>query len=115
DSAITWLLEPLRSAAMDRWSGTLLHPNHSNKAGLTMDAFMHFSFVYSQSTLVFSNLQSTKGRCVSGSSGSILFDVMTHSNNQDGGVGDHGPAGITAIFSEHICGRVCLGLDMGDV
>ncbi|KAJ6536660.1 hypothetical protein B0H10DRAFT_1670291, partial [Mycena sp. CBHHK59/15] len=54
-TAITWLLEPLRASSIERWSGTLQHPNHSNKPGETMDAFMHFSYVYSQETFVFAD------------------------------------------------------------
>ncbi|KAJ7909767.1 hypothetical protein B0H13DRAFT_2013664 [Mycena leptocephala] len=44
DSAVTWLLEPLRAASVDRWSGTLEHPIHADKAGKTIDAFMHFAY-----------------------------------------------------------------------
>ncbi|KAJ6474302.1 kinase-like domain-containing protein [Mycena sanguinolenta] len=114
DSAITWLLEPLRAASVDRWSGTLEHPIHSDKAGKTMDTFMHFSYVYSQQSFIFADLQSTRGRAPSGSSASILFDVMTHTVQQDSGVGDHGDAGIKAILNGHICSLMCTGLDMGE-
>jgi hypothetical protein len=58
DSALTWLLEPLRASCIDRWSGTLEHPIHSDKAGKTMDAFMHFAYIYSQQSLIFADLQS---------------------------------------------------------
>jgi hypothetical protein len=58
DSAVTWLLEPLRAASVDRWSGTLEHPIHADKAGKTIDAFMHFAYIYSQQSLVFADLQS---------------------------------------------------------
>ncbi|KAJ7909932.1 hypothetical protein B0H13DRAFT_2661303 [Mycena leptocephala] len=44
DSAVTWLLEPLRAAPVDRWSGTLEHPIHADKAGKTIDPFMHFAY-----------------------------------------------------------------------
>ena len=57
DSAIVWLLEPMRGSSIERWSGTLKHPNHDNKVGQTMDAFMHFSYVYSQHTIVFADIQ----------------------------------------------------------
>ncbi|KAJ7478049.1 hypothetical protein B0H11DRAFT_2424682 [Mycena galericulata] len=113
DSAVVWLLEPLRGSAMERWSGTLKHPNHGNKPGQTMDAFMHFSYVYSQKTLVFADLQGSKGRSRLGNSGWILFDVMTHTLDGTSGVGDHGEDGIQAILSDHICERMCCGLDMG--
>ncbi|KAJ7449751.1 hypothetical protein B0H11DRAFT_2332079 [Mycena galericulata] len=113
DSAVVWLLEPLRGSAMERWSGTLKHLNHGNKPGQTMDAFMHFSYVYSQKTLVFADLQGSKGRSRLGNSGWILFDVMTPTLDGTSGVGDHGEDGIQAILSDHICERMCCGLDMG--
>ncbi|KAJ7451474.1 kinase-like domain-containing protein [Mycena galericulata] len=113
DSAVVWLLEPLRGSAMERWSGTLKHPNHENKPGQTMDAFMHFSYVYSQKTLIFADLQGSKGRSRLGNIGWILFDVMTHTLDGTSGVGDHGEDGIQAILSDHICERMCCGLDMG--
>lgn len=59
DSAITWLLEPRRASSVEKWSGTLEHPPHSDKAGNTIDAFMHFSYIYSQQSLLFADLQST--------------------------------------------------------
>jgi hypothetical protein len=71
DAAILWLLEPLRGASIERWSGTLQHPNHDNKTGQTIDAFMHFSYVYSQQTLVFADIQGTSQH------GSLLPYVLT--------------------------------------
>ncbi|KAJ7908245.1 hypothetical protein B0H13DRAFT_2498456 [Mycena leptocephala] len=112
DSAVTWLLEP--GAGLFRWSGTLEHPIHADKAGKTIDAFMHFAYIYSQQSLVFADLQSTRGRAPSGSGASILFDAMTHTLSQDSGVGDHGPSGIKAILDGHICSAMCIGLEMGD-
>ncbi|KAJ7486809.1 kinase-like domain-containing protein, partial [Mycena latifolia] len=112
NSAITWLLEPLRASSIERWSGTLEHPIHFDKPGKTMDAFMHFSYVYSHRSLLFADLQSTVGRAPSGSKASILFDVMTHTVTQNSGVGDHGSPGIMAILEGHICGAMCEGLEM---
>ncbi|KAJ7113474.1 kinase-like domain-containing protein [Mycena epipterygia] len=116
DSAIIWLLEPLRGSAIERWSGTLKHPNHQNKPGQTIDAFMHFSHVYSQGTLVFADIQGMHlyGRSRGGNSGWILFDIMTHTYPGTSGVGDHGEYGIDAILADHICDRMCHGLDMGE-
>ncbi|KAJ7748307.1 kinase-like domain-containing protein, partial [Mycena maculata] len=111
NGAITWLLEPLRAASIERWSGTLEHPTHSDKAGKTIDAFMHFSHTYSQQTFVFADLQR---RAPSGKSALILFDVMTHTLSQDSGVGDHGPDGIEVILAGHTCGAMCDGLEMGE-
>ncbi|KAJ6463845.1 kinase-like domain-containing protein [Mycena vitilis] len=114
DGAITWLLEPLRASSVDRWSGTLEHRPHSDKAGRTIDAFMHFAYIYSQQSLIFADLQSTRGRAPSGEGASILFDVMTHTHSQDSGVGDHGPSGIKSILDGHACSTVCDALQMGE-
>ncbi|KAJ7161857.1 kinase-like domain-containing protein, partial [Mycena crocata] len=116
--AIFWLLEPLRSSSVERWSGTLQHPPHENKPGRTMDTFMHFSYVYSQQTLVFADLQSESmllhTRSRTGESNWILFDVMTHTCDGASGVGDHGEDGMQAILSDHVCDNMCKSLDMGE-
>ncbi|KAF7371475.1 Kinase-like protein [Mycena venus] len=114
DTAIVWLLEPSRGSAIERWSGTLQHPNHENKPGQTIDAFMHFSYVYSRQTLVFADIQGSKGVSRGGNSGWILFDIMTHTSEGASGVGDHGQDGIQAILSDHICNRMCRTLNIGE-
>ncbi|KAJ6538059.1 hypothetical protein B0H19DRAFT_1270429 [Mycena capillaripes] len=72
------------------------------------------SAITCQQSLIFADLQSTRGRAPSGSGASILFDVMTHTLSQDSGVGDHGALGIKAILDGHICSAMCIGLEMGD-
>ncbi|KAF8178854.1 kinase-like domain-containing protein [Mycena galopus ATCC 62051] len=114
DIAVVWLLEPLRGSSLERWSGTLRHPTHESKHGRTMDAFMHFSYVYSQQTLLFADIQGSRGRAQDGTSGWILFDIMTHTSEGVSGVGDHGEDGIRAILSEHFCDRMCCGLNIGE-
>ncbi|KAJ7915414.1 kinase-like domain-containing protein, partial [Mycena leptocephala] len=109
DAAIPWLLEPLRGASIERWSGTLQHPNHDNKTG---HAFMHFSYVYSQQTLVLADIQGSRGRTRDGKSGCVSFDIMTHTRDGTSGVGDHGEEGIQAILSGHIYDRICHQLNM---
>lgn len=59
DAGVVWLLEPERSAAVERWSGTMEHPAHHDKRGATLVAFVHFAYVYSLRTKVFADLQST--------------------------------------------------------
>ncbi|KAJ6611239.1 kinase-like domain-containing protein, partial [Mycena sp. CBHHK59/15] len=115
DTSIVWLLEPSRGSAIERWSGTLRHPNHENKPGQTIDAFMHFSYVYSRQTLVFADIQgNTTGVSRGGNSGWILCDIMTHTSEGASGVGDHGQDGIQAILSDHICDRMCRSLNIGE-
>jgi hypothetical protein len=56
---VTWLVEPKRSSLVDRWSGTMQHPNYpDNKFGQTINAFAHFSLVYSKQSMVLADLQS---------------------------------------------------------
>lgn len=58
---VIWLIEPQRSAVVDRWSGTMQHPNYSNnKIGQTISTFAHFSLIYSGKTLVLVDLQSKR-------------------------------------------------------
>ncbi|KAJ7488724.1 hypothetical protein B0H11DRAFT_1912874 [Mycena galericulata] len=42
----------------------------------------------------------------------VLFDVMTHTLDGSGGVGDHGKTGIKTFLEKHDCGNRCnrLGL-----
>lgn len=58
DAGVVWLLEPLRSHLVDRWSGTLSQPSRQNKRFATMSAFAHFSMLLSEMRLVFVDLQS---------------------------------------------------------
>lgn len=58
DAGIVWLLEPRRSSIVQKWSGTMVHPNRSDKLHMTMSAFAHFSLLWSQYTLVFADIQS---------------------------------------------------------
>lgn len=59
ETEIIWLVEPKRSTIVERWSGTMEHPNHpDNKIGQTMSAFAHFSWICSKQTMVLVDLQS---------------------------------------------------------
>ncbi|KAL1942642.1 hypothetical protein VTO73DRAFT_4882 [Trametes versicolor] len=118
ESGVVWLIEPRRSRVVDKWSGTLDHPYHKDKLGATLDAFVHFGYEYSQSTLVFADLQTSKGLLrprdgrEPGEKGHVLFDIMTHSQAGVTGVGDHGEDGIRNFLSKHLCNPICeeLGL-----
>ena len=56
DSA-TWLVEPRRTKSVVKFSGTLVHPSHADKVGITLVAFAHFSYEFSQKQLVFADIQ----------------------------------------------------------
>ncbi len=97
-TGIVWLLEPERSSIIQRWSGTMQHPKQTtNKTGATVTAFAHFAYIFSLRTIVFADIQSKWGyQCLhsmlttilgspgklahSHERGTILFDVMTHTN-----------------------------------
>ncbi|KAJ7577901.1 kinase-like domain-containing protein, partial [Mycena floridula] len=115
DSAyVTWLLEERRPTGTKRWSGTNDHPSHhSNRLGSTLNAFAHFAFLYSHKTL---SLRTCKVSCPFKGAGkvvNILFDIMTHTINEDSGVGDHGEEGIAQFVAQHECVERCkeLGLE----
>ncbi|PIL31224.1 hypothetical protein GSI_05922 [Ganoderma sinense ZZ0214-1] len=115
DAGVVWLVEPERSAAVERWSGTMEHPNHHNKRGATLVAFVHYAYVYSHRTEVFADLQTSSGKLKSGMRGDILFDVMTHTTSGTSGIGDHGEAGIKKFLSDHTCNGMCRELGLRDI
>jgi len=55
----TWLVEPRRTKSVVKFSGTLVHPSHTDKIGVTLMAFAHFSYEISQKRLVFADIQGT--------------------------------------------------------
>ncbi|KAI0629563.1 kinase-like domain-containing protein, partial [Trametes polyzona] len=112
DAGVIWLLEPRRSTAVNKWSGTMVHPNRLDKLHMTMSAFAHFSFLWSESTLVFADLQSSYGRRADKTPAKILFDIMTHTRAGSSGVGDHGLEGLKKFISDHECNDTCEALDL---
>ncbi|KAF8916626.1 hypothetical protein CPB85DRAFT_1216199, partial [Mucidula mucida] len=85
-----WLLEELRTRDSHKWSGTNTHPvYHTNKLGNVINAFAHFVYMQSMSEIVLADIQTSTFR-----KKDILFDMMLHTTNGDGGIGDHGPSGI---------------------
>nr|VWP00214.1 Increased rDNA silencing protein 4 [Ganoderma boninense] len=112
DAGVVWLVEPERSTTVERWSGTMEHPNHHDKQGATLMAFVHFAYVYSLRTKVFADLQTSRGKLKNGHWGEILFDVMTHTTSGTSGVGDHGEPGIKKFLSDHTCNGICQELGL---
>ncbi|PIL27237.1 hypothetical protein GSI_10381 [Ganoderma sinense ZZ0214-1] len=113
DAGIVWLLEPLRSHLVDRWSGTLAQLNRQNKRFATMGAFAHFSMLLSEMNIVFVDLQSSYGNLRDGCGyGRVLFDPMTHSKTGSTGVGDHGAEGLSTFIDQHKCTSICAQLDL---
>ncbi|KAI0073742.1 kinase-like protein [Panus rudis PR-1116 ss-1] len=120
DTLVAWLLEPLRSIRVNKYSGTNAHPNHSGKLGQTLNAFAHFSYIWSKKTFVFTDLQATetavRGEGTSIKRVNVLFDLMMHTKEGKSGLGDHGESGIEEFLKQHTCMEVCkdLGLDNED-
>lgn len=52
-----WLCEERRPASINRYSGTLNHPNHTDKTGMTINALVHFVYGFSHSQIVFADVQ----------------------------------------------------------
>lgn len=59
DTFVTWLLEPHRLTHVQRWSGTMAFTNDIDKSAQTINAFVHFAYIWSQETLLFADVQST--------------------------------------------------------
>lgn len=57
DDAAVWLVEPRRTKAVRKFSGTLVHPNRQDKLGQTLSAFAHFVYESSGNELVFADIQ----------------------------------------------------------
>ena len=53
----TWLIEPRRTKSVLKFSRTLVHPNRADKIGITLVAFVHFSYEISGKQLVFADIQ----------------------------------------------------------
>ncbi|KAJ7573523.1 hypothetical protein C8J56DRAFT_903326 [Mycena floridula] len=107
---VTWLLEELRPKGCKRWSGTNNHPVQHSKLGTTLNAFAHFAFLYTNNTVVLADLQTSPARDHHGKAINVLFDIMTHTINEDSGVGDFGPDGIAIFVDLHECVDHCRGL-----
>ncbi|KAI0074067.1 kinase-like protein, partial [Panus rudis PR-1116 ss-1] len=120
DLRVAWLLEPIRSKRVHKYSGTNKHPNHQDLLGQTMSAFAHFSCFWSKGTMVFADLQSTTTATIKGGSLApaiehVLFDPMTHTLSQDSGIGDHGRQGILDFLQQHTCQDMCKSLALDKV
>ncbi|KAJ7199363.1 kinase-like domain-containing protein [Mycena pura] len=114
---VVWMLEPLRSASVTRYSGTMEHPIPKGQLALTLSAFVHYAFQFSgDNSIIFADLQGSSGRLSNNKMGMILFDMMTHTPSGDNGIGDHGEAGIQKWRDQHDCNMFCkeLELEVGD-
>ncbi|KAJ7442087.1 hypothetical protein B0H11DRAFT_1749404, partial [Mycena galericulata] len=114
---IVWMIEPLRNPAVTHYTGTMEHPAGTGQLAHTLSAFVHYAYfhiVISQSALT--NFTGSIGRLSTNAMGIIIFDIMSHTPEEDSGVGDHGPMGIQRWRAQHDCNVFCklLGFDAGD-
>jgi hypothetical protein len=54
---IVWLLEPLRNSSVTHYTGTMDHPAGQGQLAHTLSAFVHYSFQWSEGTIVFADIQ----------------------------------------------------------
>ncbi|KAJ3727495.1 kinase-like domain-containing protein [Lentinula raphanica] len=106
-----WLVEPRRTKAVEKYSSTLIHPPRGDKIGITLSAFTHYVLWSSQNKLVIADVQGSLAN-IGGIDTVILFDIMTHTKEQDSGVGDFGQEGIDSFCNQHICNYICEGLGL---
>ncbi|KAK7041172.1 kinase-like domain-containing protein, partial [Favolaschia claudopus] len=107
---LTWLVEHRRPITVTKYSGTLVHTSiRRDLASLTISAFAHYVFGDSGRRMLFADLQGTPTR-VRGGDGVVLFDLMTHKEEGDSGVGDFGQDGINTFVQDHECNTVCSAL-----
>ncbi|KAF7302851.1 hypothetical protein MKEN_01247300 [Mycena kentingensis (nom. inval.)] len=112
DERVQWIVEAKRAQTVIKFTGTLTH--HQQKDDLrtsTVHALAHFAFGFTNRNLVFADLQGTPA-LVKGKDGLVLFDVMTHTDAGDSGVGDCGEQGIQSFVEQHKCNAVCVGLGL---
>ncbi|KAK6974644.1 kinase-like domain-containing protein [Favolaschia claudopus] len=124
-SSITWLLERERGdVELRKYSGTLDHPRYSDKQGATINAFQHFTYLYSNETLVLADIQGKSNIFTPlylhrsseshdpKSQAAILFDLMSHTATGGSGTGDQGEKGIQTSLDQHECVQKCALLSL---
>ncbi|KAJ7774456.1 kinase-like domain-containing protein, partial [Mycena olivaceomarginata] len=117
---IIWLVEPLHNAVVTRYTGTMEHPVGTGQLAHTLSAFVHCAYQRSGGTMVFADLQGSCGRLRTKQMGILIFDLMTHTDQDSRvclltlalGVGDYGSEGIERWRDQHDCNTFCkcLGL-----
>ncbi|KAJ7800434.1 kinase-like domain-containing protein, partial [Mycena olivaceomarginata] len=110
EEGLTWMVERKCPTAVTKFSGTLVHRSHrKDLRSATISAYAHFIFRFSKGSLVVADLQGTP--ClVRYNDGLVLFDLMTHTEDGDSGVGDFGRKGIETFVNDHMCTDLCRSL-----
>ncbi|KAJ7183903.1 hypothetical protein C8R46DRAFT_1186763 [Mycena filopes] len=114
DVPMTWLMEPFRPGASNKWSGTNQHPSHPDSAvGSTANAFAHFVYATSFGTIAVADIQTSRAR-IGDTAADVMFDLTTHTTEGKSGVGDHGSS-ATTFRKEQQCVPRCNKLNLGDL
>ncbi|KZV83073.1 hypothetical protein EXIGLDRAFT_809850 [Exidia glandulosa HHB12029] len=108
-----WLLEPLRTVSVRKFSGTMDHPAPTDLLERTVHAFVHWAFMRAKGQAVYADMQASLGP-INGLDGWHLFDPMLHTAQGAATVGDHGMAGIEKWKEVHECDEVCIALQLPD-
>ncbi|KAG8929141.1 hypothetical protein FRC01_004802 [Tulasnella sp. 417] len=106
EDGMAWLFEPRRTVADPiKFSGTMSHnmPAHS-QTDKTVQAFVHYVFAQTSGRSI--------GQLSTGLDGIVLFDLMTHTTEEDSGPGDHGTFGIQAWEDQHVCNEICSAFEV---
>lgn len=51
------MVEPRRTKSVQKFSGTLVHPSRKDKVGITLAAFTHFVYEFSENEIVIADIQ----------------------------------------------------------
>ncbi|KAJ7025599.1 adaptin N terminal region-domain-containing protein [Mycena alexandri] len=110
DCGFTYLVEPLRSTTVTKFTGTFGASTATDKLTSTVLAFSHYVMQDTACFLAFADLQGSRhNRSL------VLFDPMSHTIGGKSGTGDHGAEGIRQTIESHTCNLLCSGLNLSPV
>ncbi|KAJ7020146.1 kinase-like domain-containing protein [Mycena alexandri] len=110
DCGFAYLVEPLRSTTVTKFTGTFGASTATDKLTSTVLAFSHYVMQDTACFLAFADLQGSRhNRSL------VLFDPMSHTIGGKSGTGDHGAEGIRQTIESHTCNLLCSGLNLSPV
>ncbi|KAJ7174850.1 kinase-like domain-containing protein [Mycena filopes] len=127
EDVAAYLVEPLRSSVVQKYTGTFGASTAKDKLTSTILAFSHFVMEDTACLLAVADLQGHSFHFLSscyvlillpGSRHNgflVLFDPMTHTIGGNSGAGDHGSKGIRETIESHTCNLLCQGLELSPV
>ncbi|KAJ6550191.1 kinase-like domain-containing protein, partial [Mycena capillaripes] len=92
--------------------GTMEHPAGRGQLAQTLSTFVHFAFQRSGGEVIVADIQGSCGRLSTKQMGILIFDIMTHTPEEDSGLGDHGVKGIEKWRDQHDCNAFCKRLEL---